>query len=336
MCDQKRYDARGSCILIERSVIEDTLCSERASRPQPASSVSPLSLPLETANARDLNTQRQRESLTSNPPVSDGVVQSLSQPAQVNLTGIGTAETKYPGSAESPVTQTVNPTTSEHILESEPSEKLQSGTAASLSQDPFISEQVTYAEPSSKLGDSLPEGSSGNNMRTAISDEVRNSPDTSGDLIPGDKPLRKLTSLKWPYVPDEPSYPDPLKRDDPKPLNLAQYEAIGERLSLIFTQNFSSFLFSVRPCQSLRLSATQSPYHDIDKKPTATSPAVRHALSSHPRLRTLLRSIDQLRGSAREGELERVLGVSESQSGVFTVAGLSSASTSASTSTSSD
>lgn len=41
------------------------------------------------------------------------------------------------------------------------------------------------------------------------------------------QPLRALTSLKWPYVPEEPAYPDPLKRDDPKPLQLTQYEAIG-------------------------------------------------------------------------------------------------------------
>ncbi|EIM82866.1 uncharacterized protein STEHIDRAFT_102293 [Stereum hirsutum FP-91666 SS1] len=39
--------------------------------------------------------------------------------------------------------------------------------------------------------------------------------------------LRPLTSLNWPYVPDESAYPDPLKRDDPKPLQLNQYEAIA-------------------------------------------------------------------------------------------------------------
>ncbi|KAF7981914.1 hypothetical protein HWV62_31519 [Athelia sp. TMB] len=39
--------------------------------------------------------------------------------------------------------------------------------------------------------------------------------------------LRPLTSLRWPYVPDESAYPDPLKRDDPKPLQLSQYEAIA-------------------------------------------------------------------------------------------------------------
>ncbi|KAN0091482.1 hypothetical protein V8E55_005048 [Tylopilus felleus] len=40
-------------------------------------------------------------------------------------------------------------------------------------------------------------------------------------------PLRPLTSLKWPYVPDSSSYPDPLTRDDPKLLQLHQYEAIA-------------------------------------------------------------------------------------------------------------
>ena len=54
-----------------------------------------------------------------------------------------------------------------------------------------------------------------------------------GDNITQEVPLRPLTSLKWPYVPDENAYPDPLKRDDPKPLQTAQYEAIG---SSTFTQ----------------------------------------------------------------------------------------------------
>ncbi|KAK7692176.1 hypothetical protein QCA50_003797 [Cerrena zonata] len=40
-------------------------------------------------------------------------------------------------------------------------------------------------------------------------------------------PLRPLTSLKWPYVEEESAFPDPLKRDDPKPLQLHQYEAIA-------------------------------------------------------------------------------------------------------------
>lgn len=48
-----------------------------------------------------------------------------------------------------------------------------------------------------------------------------------GDDNTKEVPLRPLTSLKWPYVPEESTYPDPLKRDDPKPLQTAQYEAIG-------------------------------------------------------------------------------------------------------------
>ena len=47
-------------------------------------------------------------------------------------------------------------------------------------------------------------------------------------------PLRPLTSLKWPYVPDESAFPDPLKKNDPKPLQLSQYEAIGTFIPLLF------------------------------------------------------------------------------------------------------
>lgn len=45
-------------------------------------------------------------------------------------------------------------------------------------------------------------------------------------------PMKPLTSLNWPYVPEESAFPDPLKRDDPKPLQLPQYEAIGIPSSL--------------------------------------------------------------------------------------------------------
>ena len=47
-------------------------------------------------------------------------------------------------------------------------------------------------------------------------------------------PLRPLTSLKWPYVPDESAFPDPLKKNDPKPLQLSQYEAIGTSFPFFF------------------------------------------------------------------------------------------------------
>ncbi|KAI0798517.1 hypothetical protein BC629DRAFT_1581510 [Irpex lacteus] len=45
-------------------------------------------------------------------------------------------------------------------------------------------------------------------------------------------PLRSLTSLKWPYIPEESAYPDPLKRDDPKQLQLHQYESIATSLAV--------------------------------------------------------------------------------------------------------
>ncbi|KDQ55713.1 hypothetical protein JAAARDRAFT_37133 [Jaapia argillacea MUCL 33604] len=54
-------------------------------------------------------------------------------------------------------------------------------------------------------------------------------PTDSSELLPStsNPPLRRLTSLNWPYVPEESAYPDPLKRNDPKPLQLRQYEAIA-------------------------------------------------------------------------------------------------------------
>ncbi|EKM80551.1 hypothetical protein AGABI1DRAFT_98714 [Agaricus bisporus var. burnettii JB137-S8] len=41
------------------------------------------------------------------------------------------------------------------------------------------------------------------------------------------KLLRPLTSLNWPYIPESSAFPDPLKRNDPKDLQLRQYEAIA-------------------------------------------------------------------------------------------------------------
>ncbi|KAI0275625.1 hypothetical protein BGY98DRAFT_1114060 [Russula aff. rugulosa BPL654] len=76
-------------------------------------------------------------------------------------------------------------------------------------------------------------------------------------------PLRPLTSLKWPYLPEESAYPDPLKRDDPKPCRL----------------------------------------------PT-TSSAIRTILREHPKLKDTLRTIDGLRGSAREEALQASIGIS--------------------------
>ncbi|KAJ7762477.1 hypothetical protein B0H16DRAFT_1528977 [Mycena metata] len=62
-------------------------------------------------------------------------------------------------------------------------------------------------------------------------------------------PLRPLTSLKWPYVPEESAYPDPLKRDDPKPLQTYQYEAIATspaiRQALATHPNLPALLTSI-------------------------------------------------------------------------------------------
>jgi len=98
----------------------------------------------------------------------------------------------------------------------------------------------------------------------------------SDDELQEAKSLRPLTSLNWPYVPEESAYPDPLKRDDPKPLQLSHYEAIGMR-----------FLYLIRRSH------------------------VRQVLRAHPHLPALLSSIDQHRGQDREQALQRSLGVTD-------------------------
>ncbi|KLO15369.1 hypothetical protein SCHPADRAFT_264252 [Schizopora paradoxa] len=56
--------------------------------------------------------------------------------------------------------------------------------------------------------------------------------DQMEETMPTKVPLRALTTLKWPYIPEAPSYPDPLARDDPKSLSLAQYEGIATSLDV--------------------------------------------------------------------------------------------------------
>jgi hypothetical protein len=113
------------------------------------------------------------------------------------------------------------------------------------------------------------------------------------DEITEEDPLRPLTSLKWPYVPEESAYPDPLKRDDPKPLQTAQYEAIGWRNLLL---------------SYLAVSNQTQTGCAFDTK--ATSSAIRTVLREHPKLKDALRTIDGLRGSAREEALHARLGIS--------------------------
>ncbi|KAF8439989.1 hypothetical protein L210DRAFT_3621608 [Boletus edulis BED1] len=59
---------------------------------------------------------------------------------------------------------------------------------------------------------------------------LETSPDpkpNDSSLPPDPQPPRSLTTLRWPYVPDTSAYPDPLTRDDPKPLQMNQYEVIA-------------------------------------------------------------------------------------------------------------
>jgi zinc finger HIT domain-containing protein 3 len=104
-----------------------------------------------------------------------------------------------------------------------------------------------------------------------------------------DETLRPLTSLKWPYVPEESAYADPLRRDDPKVVQPSQYEAIG---------NSSLFISDTNRYKTSPLSAT--------------SVTVRDVLSENPGLKPFLRSIDSLRGREREEALQCALGVSQS------------------------
>ncbi|KAJ6625391.1 hypothetical protein B0H10DRAFT_1783239, partial [Mycena sp. CBHHK59/15] len=76
-------------------------------------------------------------------------------------------------------------------------------------------------------------------------------PPSDGDplLVNDGPPLRLLTDLKWLYIPKESAYPDPLKRDDPKPLQTHQYEAIATsqtiRTSLAEHPNLPGLLTSI-------------------------------------------------------------------------------------------
>ena len=106
-------------------------------------------------------------------------------------------------------------------------------------------------------------------------------------------PLRPLSSLRWPYVPEPPSYEDPLTKNDPKPLQLSQYVSIGR-----FT-----FLSCYRKCYPvLILFCSAAP---------ASSPEIRKALGSNPRLPGILRSLDSMPPRERDIQMQRLLGIGE-------------------------
>jgi zinc finger HIT domain-containing protein 3 len=102
-------------------------------------------------------------------------------------------------------------------------------------------------------------------------------------------PLRPLTSLKWPFIPEEPSFQDHLTSNDPKPLKINHYEAIGGYgLLLYFPSSFTCCVITL----------------------TASSPSIRNILNKEDdQLRNLLRQLDALRGREREEALEFLLGV---------------------------
>ncbi|KAI6037557.1 hypothetical protein EDC04DRAFT_2897339 [Pisolithus marmoratus] len=79
--------------------------------------------------------------------------------------------------------------------------------------------------------------------------EVDLCPTEPSDSLDDPPTLRPLTSLKWPYVPDDSTHDDPLKRDDPKPLTLHQYEAIATspaiRTLLATNPRLKTFLTSI-------------------------------------------------------------------------------------------
>ncbi|KIK63436.1 hypothetical protein GYMLUDRAFT_72109 [Collybiopsis luxurians FD-317 M1] len=135
-------------------------------------------------------------------------------------------------------------------------QKLVSATS-SLTLDPAQPEPASKEEPLSKEEPTAGEEAS-------LSDST---------------PLKPLTSLRWPYISEEePAYPDPLQRNDPKPLRMRHYEAIASSASV------RKALF------------TPSPVPGQPDEP-------------NQRLRNLLISIDQLSGIERERALQRALGV---------------------------
>jgi hypothetical protein len=100
------------------------------------------------------------------------------------------------------------------------------------------------------------------------------------------KPLRPLTSVNWPYAPEESAFPDPLKRDDPKDLQLHHYEAIG----MPYTRTIRLFSYFSFGCEAM-------------------SGKIREIFNKHENLPALLTSIDRLRGIEREEALQKALGV---------------------------
>jgi len=82
-------------------------------------------------------------------------------------------------------------------------------------------------EEEPRISNSLGTLDGSNQIPDGLKDRQREGGDERIENMESKVPLRALTTVKWPYVPEPPSYPDPLARNDPKSLSLAQYEAIA-------------------------------------------------------------------------------------------------------------
>jgi zinc finger HIT domain-containing protein 3 len=77
------------------------------------------------------------------------------------------------------------------------------------------------------LAESEPTPSLDGNQVASLHTEPKPQLLSEEEQIPDAPTLKPLTSLRWPYIPEEPSYADPLKRDEPMPLQLRHYQDIG-------------------------------------------------------------------------------------------------------------
>ncbi|KAL0579985.1 hypothetical protein V5O48_001988 [Marasmius crinis-equi] len=95
-------------------------------------------------------------------------------------------------------------------------------------QQGFYCLNVTQ-ESSCKPGEPIPDSQAPSTEIQVDVTPIQPNPleEVGDELSEEHEPLKPLSSLRWPYVPEEPAYPDPLTRDDPKPLQLRHYESIA-------------------------------------------------------------------------------------------------------------
>ncbi|KAF8160634.1 hypothetical protein B0H34DRAFT_344813 [Crassisporium funariophilum] len=106
--------------------------------------------------------------------------------------------------------------------------------------------EATCISPASPTRSNL---QSPQDVQELISAEVGKTSSEEVATLADPTPLRPLASLNWPYVPEESAFPDPLKKNDPKTLQLSQYEAIATspaiRQALASHKNLPDLLTSI-------------------------------------------------------------------------------------------